>query len=119
MADNLDFGPVQQLVQLLVGAGVRATTNPEDLNLPGAWVTVDTVAPLVLGGPLELRCLVYLVTGDTDYAHALDTLAGLYNRMATVLTPDGDVATQGVVLPGNPTPLPALRVPVNLTTNGA
>jgi hypothetical protein len=36
--------------------------------------------------------------------------------VATVLTPDGPVVSQGVVMPGDPTPLPALSVPVFLYT---
>lgn len=112
--DALDFGPVSQLVTLLGDSGVRASTNPEDLTLPGAWVTVETIRPLTVAGQLQLECVVFLITGETDYARAYGELADLYNQAATVLSPDGPVVPQGVVMPGDPTPLPALRVPVNL-----
>jgi hypothetical protein len=111
--DTLSFEPVQQLVQLLVGAGMSASTNPEDVTMPGAWVTVEGVRAITLTD-IQLECAVYLVVGDQDYARAYTALADLYNQAATVLSPDGLVVPQGVVMPGNPTPLPALRVPVNL-----
>lgn len=114
----LSFEPVQQLVQLLRGAGVRADTDPAKLNLPGAWVTVEDIRPLTLGGQLQLAAVVYLIVGDTDYSRAYTQLAALYNKVVPgQLTPDGPVIAQGVVMPGNPTPLPALRVPVNLITD--
>lgn len=112
---DLDFGPVQQLVSLLVGADVRASTNPEDVNPPGAWVTVTGVRTLTIDGSLELECAVYLIAADTDYARAYTVLAELYNlAVPAAFTPDGVVVPQGVVMPGSSIPLPALRVPVNL-----
>lgn len=115
MAGQLSFDPLVALVASLNAAGVRANLDPANLNLPGAWVTVEQIAPLTLAGNLELAAVVYLINPDTDYARAYPALASLYNLVATVLTPDGPVVPQGVVMPGDPTPLPALRVPVNLT----
>lgn len=115
--DDLTFGPVEQLVDLLNAVeGVRATQNPADLTPPGVWVTVDAVNPLTVGGQLQLECSVWLVVGDADYRRAFTKLAELYNKVTTIgLVPDGPVVPQGLILPGTPsTPLPALRVPVNL-----
>lgn len=111
----LSFAPVTALVDALVAAGVRATLNPADLNLPAAWVNVETIRALTVDGSLQLEVAVYLIAPDGDYTVAYDTLAELYNATATVLSPDGPVTPQGVVLPGTSTALPALRVPVNLT----
>lgn len=112
--ETLSFAPVTSLVAALRGAGVRADTNPEDVNLPGAWVTVDSIIELALDGHLQLECSVYLITADGDYARAYGQLAELYNLMLQTVRPDGPVTPQGVVMPGNSTPMPALRVPVNL-----
>lgn len=113
--DALSFAPVQQLVDLLVGAGLSASTNPEDVNLPGAWVTVEGVRALTVDGALQLECVIYLVTGEQDYARAYGQLAELYNLAhGAGVEPDGLVVPQGVVMPGPPVPMPALRVPINL-----
>jgi hypothetical protein len=112
--ETLTFQPVSDLVGLLRGADLRADEDPAKLNLPGAWVTVDTIRPLTVSGELELECSVFLIVGDKDYKRAYVKLAALYAKMATVLEPDGPVVPQGVVMPGTSTPLPALRVPVNL-----
>lgn len=111
----LDFGVLQQLAQLLEDTGMSASTNPEDVNLPGAWVTVQSVRTLTVDHQLQLECVVYLIAADTDYARAYTQLADLYNKVVpAVLVPDDAVTPQGVVMPGTPVPLPALRVPVNL-----
>lgn len=111
----LTFQPVTDLVDLLEEAEVRATVDPSDLNLPGAWVTVESIQAANLAGTVRLGCAVYLVAPDQDYQRAMEALADLYNRVVPgVLTPDGPTVLQGVILPDTTTALPALRVPVNL-----
>lgn len=111
------FAPVDALVTALVAAGVRSTVDPSDLNTPGAWVTVEGIQAANLAGTHRLLCAVYLVAGDQDYRRAMTALADLYNlAIPGVLLPDGPVVPQGVILPGDTTPLPALRVPVHLFT---
>jgi hypothetical protein len=113
--ETLDFAPLTQLAQLLVAAGMSASVNPEDVNVPGAWVTCDNIRRLPVGGDIQLECVVYLVAAQGDYATSYDQLAELYNQAtAAGVYPDGPVSTQGLVLPDNPQPYPALRVPVNL-----
>lgn len=113
--DQLSFAPLTQLAELLAATGMSASTNPEDVNVPGAWVTVESVRRLVVGGDLQLECVVYLIAPESDYHHAYAQLAELYNQaQAAGVIPDDVVVPQGVVLPGTPTPLPALRVPVHL-----
>lgn len=114
---ELTFDPVFDLVDALQAADVRAAEDPADLNLPGAWVTVDQITPANMAGALRLECLVFLIVDDTDYKRALGRLAVLYNKVRTVLLPDGPVRPQAVLLPGDTTPLPALRVPVHLFDN--
>ncbi len=111
----LDFAPLQTLADAIVDAEVRATLDPAALNTPGAWVTLGEARTATLSGSTRLSAVVYLVVDDTDYRRALDGLADLYNTLVPdVLTPDGPVVPQGVLLPDSTTPLPGLRVPVNL-----
>lgn len=117
MADQLTFDQVQDLCEQLTAAGVPAVTDPSDISLPGAWVTVEEIRVLNLAGNLRLSCAVYLVTGDRDHRRALEGLAALYNLACTVFRPDGPTRTQGLLLPEAPTqPMPALRLPVNLSS---
>lgn len=110
----LTFGPLLALVESLNAAGVRAALDPSDVNVPGAWVTVEGIQAETLDGSLRVEAVVYLIVGDQDYLRALEDLADLHNATLTVLSPDGKVVPQGVILPSTPTPLPALRVPVYL-----
>lgn len=115
--DDLTFGPVEFLCQELANAGVPAAQDPSKLNMPGAWVTVDQIVPSVLAGGWEIQCLIFLIVPDQDYKRASRRLASLFNLLAPAgVQPDGPVRPQGVIMPGDPTPLPALRVPVNLYT---
>lgn len=116
---TLDFTPLVDLAADLEAAEVRASLDPADVNLPGAWITVESIQAGNLAGTLILGCVVYLIAPDQDYRRAMEALAELYNKVVgptAVLTPDGPVVPQGVILPDTSTPLPALRVPVNLST---
>lgn len=117
MTVDLTFQPVEDLVTLLRAQGLRADTDPGKVNVPGAWVTVESITYQGLGLVPTLSVVVYLVTGDKDHRRAMETLAGLHNQaIPAVLIPDGPVVPQGLILPSNPSqPLPALRVPVTLT----
>lgn len=103
-------------VELFRGAGLAASQNPAELNPPGVWLALDTVAPATVSGSLLLGCSVYLVAADTDPARANRKLGELFGVFLTVARPDGEARTLGVVMPGDPTPLPALQVPLNLNT---
>lgn len=112
----LDSTPLQALVDQLRAAGLSADLDPAELSLPGCWVALDQLATATLAGQLRLSCTVYLIAPDTDPRRALDALGPMYDTVTDVLTPDGPVVTQGVVMPADPTPLPALAVPVYLYT---
>lgn len=107
---------LDQLLELLRAAGLKASMDPADLNLPGVWLAVDTVDVANLKGDLRLGCLLFLIAGDQDPRRAIGVCSAMFQKVLTVLSPDGAVQTQGVVMPADPTPLPALRVPVNLYT---
>lgn len=117
--DPLTEAPFTELLDLLAAADVAASMDPATLNLPGAWLALDTVAAATMAGQLRLECRLFLVSPDTDPRRAIGHLGTLHAKVLQVLTPDGPVVTQGVVMPGDPTPLPALSVPVHLFTNGA
>lgn len=113
--DELSGAPLHTLLELLAGAGVSATMDPGNVRTPGAWVALEEVRARTVGGQLQLRCAVYLVHSDTDALRAIDALGPMLTKVRTVLHPDGPVTATNVVLPADPTPLPALRVPVHLT----
>lgn len=113
---DLTTAPLTGLLELLKGAEVFSSMDPAKVNLPGGWLALDEVRVHNLRGQLQLRCSLFLISGDKDALRAIGVLTDLYNKARTVLTPDGPVVTQGVVMPESPTPLPALRVPINLIT---
>jgi hypothetical protein len=112
----------QAVVEALVGPepsdpAVRATQDPAEVNTPGAWVTWEGFQVVTLGGTVRHLLAVYLVVEDRDWRRATRALSDLYNEaVPALITPDGPVVPQRLVLPGTPTELPALRVPVHLTT---
>lgn len=115
MADALTFAAVEELGYLLAAADVTSSTSPEDLSLPGVWITVDSFAPRTVKGDLRITAALYLVVPNVDTTRAMEQLRDLYNQVRTVLTPDGPVVAQGVILPSAPTePMPALRLPLFL-----
>lgn len=115
--DDLTFQPVVDLVAAITAAGLQAAQDPSDLNMPGAWVTVDQIVPNTLAPGWKLQCLVFVIVADQDHRRAMKRLEQAFNKLQTVLSPDGPVRPQGVIMPGDPTPLPALRVPVDLYTD--
>jgi hypothetical protein len=110
----LTFEPVTALLAALRGQELAADVDPSELNLPGAWVTVDQITTANVAGTERLEVSVYLIAADQDHMRAMEGLAALYNLAAAVIRPDGPVRPTAVVMPGDPTPLPALRVPVYL-----
>lgn len=114
--DDVTMAPVDELVDALKAAGVACSMDAAELNLPGAWLALDEVRPFNLKGTLQLRMSLYLICPDTDPYRALGILSKLFNLTREALEPDGAVTPQGVVMPSDPTPLPALRVPIYLYT---
>lgn len=117
------LAPVQALVDLLTAEGFTADQDPAKLtSLPGVWVTLDRTLPLTIGGEWSLECSLYIITRETDHRRAYESLAGQVTQLLEAgVRPDGPVVPQAVVMPGSPTPLPALRFPIHITSdwNGA
>jgi hypothetical protein len=106
---------LQPLVDSAIAAGVPTATDPGDVNTPGGWVVLEQLQPVTLGGEWRLECALYLIVGERDHRRALEQLSAmLVDLLAAGVRPDGPVTSQGVVLPGDPHPMPALRVPVHL-----
>lgn len=115
----MSVAPVDELVDLCAALDppLGVSMDPAEVNPGrGGWLALDEVRVANLAGQLELRCSLFLIAADLDPKRALATLAPLFNRLRTVLQPDGPVVPQGVVMPDSATPLPALRVPIYLYT---
>lgn len=115
MTTPLTFAPLEDLVTVLQGAEIRASTDPDKVQVPGAWVTVEGFQAANLAGSLQLLAVVYLVVNDSDAPRVLDDLATLYNQVCPVpIRPDGPRELRPLEFPDGSV-LPAIRVPVNLT----
>jgi hypothetical protein len=116
---DLSVAPVDELVALCgaLDPPLGVSMDPADVNPGrGGWLALEEIRPVNVAGALELRCQLYLIAPDLDPVRALGVLTPMLNSLRTVVTPDGPVVPQGVVMPDSPTPLPALRVPVYLYT---
>ncbi len=118
-ATDLDFAPVDELIGLCrdLDPPLGVSMDPAEVNPGrGGWLAIDEIHAANVRGDLELRCSLFLIAPDIDPKRALGKLAPMLNRLRTIITPDGPVVPQGVVMPDSPTPLPALRVPIYLYT---
>lgn len=98
-----------RVVDALKAAGINATTDPRDLTMPGAWVTVhDVINPSLCGG-YDVRADVCLMVADNGAPHAVAALGDLLHLAATVLTFDEPVQPMTVTPPGG-APTPALVI---------
>lgn len=117
-ADDLSLSDLDALVALVAGeAGdVAASLDPADLNLPGVWVSLDSWSKARLRGA-ELECRLFLIAPDIAPRDAAAALVELFNKVKARITPSGKVTTELVSIPGTDgRPLPALAVPVRLST---
>jgi hypothetical protein len=107
------------LVDALRAGGVPADLDPQNITPPAVWVQLESIAHTLLSGGTVLRCRLYLIVGDAPAATVLDTIDALLGSVLDVVTPntDTDTTTEVVALPDNPTPLPALRLTVDLPTS--
>lgn len=100
---------VEAVVADLRAGGVRATSDPRDLNrLPAVFVAVDTIREANLCGECETVVALVMVAKDTGNRLALSALSELYEDVRELVEIDGDVTAESVTLPGSaPAPLPA------------
>jgi hypothetical protein len=109
----------------LAGAGIPTSLEPNEVPVPGAWVSVREVpAPeqgtskgwTLEGRPTSVTAHVYLVAPAGSTLKALDILGGLLDKALDVIDPDGAINT-AIALPLQQypnQPLPAFLVPVDL-----
>lgn len=116
----------------LADLGALLTADPSPLRsfsidpakvtaLPGIWCRVDALRQENLHG-LTLGVTLHLITTEGDWDRSLTKLAELWNSIKATLRPvdgvssRGDSTLVGVTLPGSQTPLPAIAIPLDLTT---
>lgn len=97
------------IVTALRDAGVPATTDPRDLIVPGAWVTVHDITDPTLCGEYTVRADVCLFTDDNGMSLEVDALGRLLELAADAVTFDEPVKPMTVTPPGRG-PLPALVI---------
>ncbi|QDF17427.1 hypothetical protein SEA_COEUR_9 [Gordonia phage Coeur] len=100
---------LDRVVDALTTAGIRASTDPRNLRLPGAWVTVHDIADPVLCGGYTIRADVCLITGDAGAPLSIDKLGDMFDRALEVLTLD-EPARPATVTPPGMAPCPALVI---------
>jgi hypothetical protein len=104
----------------LAVAGVPAAVDPDDVQVPGAWVTARELARPTLAGNWEATVHIWLVTSDATDSQALQVLEQLLDGVLEVVAVDtagGDTIqlASTLVLPHSPgTPLPAFQITTTL-----
>lgn len=100
-------------------AGIPATTDPRNVNPPGAWVGLDQLTdPILYGGWATATAVVMLVAPDVGHPRALTILSDLLDTLG-VAVPVSTVAADTATLSASPTPLPALRCTVQIEVEPA
>lgn len=102
----------------LNAGGVDASIDAQNVNTPGVWVQLESIAHSILSGGVVVRARLYLVVGDAPATTALDNLDELLAAVLDIVSPntDRDTESVSVMLPGDSTPLPALQLTVDLPT---
>lgn len=103
--------------QTLQSAGIRAETDPRNVNAPGAWIALQSITHNAqLCGSGTVRLSVYLIVPDAGIDQSTANLALLLSSLLSVIDPDDDTTPTSVTLPGGGNGLPALRVTVDVAT---
>lgn len=104
---------LQQVTDLLQGAGLSAGPDTDKLNPPCAWVAPDRIRQEYLDGGGELDVSVYLIAPAQGFAVELETLEGMLGQALTVIGPDGEITLdEGVQTSAGI--LPAFKIPLTL-----
>lgn len=99
-----------------------ASTDPAALpRFPAAWLRLEQIQELTLGGDLELDVTVHLVAaGGPGHARQLDQLAVAYQDLRRSLNAlgvtCGPARPVGLLLPGGGSPHPAWAVQAQIIT---
>jgi hypothetical protein len=107
----------------LRAAGLNAYLDPAEVSPPGVVIRADAEQPTSakLCGGYPVRVTLWAVAPDTNPLAAYRAIDDVRDRTLAALpgtgaTPTTDDRTyERLVMPGDPTGLPALRIPVRLT----
>jgi hypothetical protein len=106
---------MRDLVGRLKEAGISASFDAGEVDVPGVWLASQNVNVQTLDGGATHLVWAYLLAPDNGVDDAHAGLRKLLDEVLEVIDPDGPVTTnESVILPDNPTPLPAYRLPVEL-----
>lgn len=105
------------VVAAFTSAGLSASMQAGEVNLPGVWVWPDVMTPDRLDGNGTLMVRCNLIVPDVESLDALEMLDTLLAAVLDVVSPDGEIRPQIVRMPDPPASLPSfgLSVPVNYT----
>lgn len=104
---------LEDLRDVVISAGIPAHLERDKTPVPGAFVGPVNLHTPTLSGAMTLRAAVILVSGEVGEPASLLALAGLLEKLMSVIDPDGDIDTS-LVFPVRNSPLPAWRVYVDL-----
>lgn len=104
-----------EILSTLHAAGIRASTDPRDLDLPAVWITPETIStPTLAGDPLAVTWTAYAIAPDTG--DPTDHLSRLVDDL-TALFPGLTFHSAGIVVANqSPDPLPSLQFQIETET---
>lgn len=110
---------VEAVTSQLTAAGVVATGDPRDLNLPGAWVEPSTVEfDTLAADQAEVTLRVHLVVPDNGPMPSMDALGDMLMIARRIGYRMINITTEGVTLQNHGAdPLPALSFDVAVTVS--
>lgn len=116
MSAVVSYAAVDDLVAQLAAhdAVTSASTNPEDVRVPGVWVNLNDGIVLDTLGGYTHKARLHLVVANNGHTRSRDALAQLLNGVLTIVEPDGVMYPAGLVLPDSPAVLPGLVVPLDI-----
>lgn len=104
-----------EILDALRSAGIRASIDPRDLDLPAVWITPETIStPTLSGEPLLITWTAYAITPDTGdptdhFSRLVDDLAGIFPGIV--------FHSAGIVVANqSPDPLPSLQFQIETET---
>lgn len=104
---------LQQLVDELVAATLKADIDNSKLNPPCAWVHPGPIRARDLADGYTMTAQVTLIAPNTSNIGNLDALSQLLTKALTKLEPDGPIETDAVATIAGKN-LPAFTFPIDV-----